>query len=82
MVARWLLACIGGAVALSVVVFIWFWLGLWSIPPDAYRDSWEWWDRYALPRCLQALPVAMPVAILLGWLIYRKLGDLQADVKA
>ena len=81
MLARWLLACTGGAAALYVIVFGWFWLGLWSVRPDAYRDNWEWWDRYALPRCLQALLVALPASVLIGWLIYRKLGHLQGDVK-
>lgn len=84
----------GSAVAAGFVLyavdFAWFWIGNWNVAPDRYEDSWEWWREFAAPRLVQGLLVAVPAAVLIGWVTWcalaavtndrtRAAGDRQAD---
>lgn len=70
------LAAAGAALlVLWVVVFLWVWLGMWSLPPDRYADAATWWRAFVLPRAARALVVAVPLAALIGWLTNHTLSS-------
>lgn len=73
------MACAVAVVCLFIFLFGWFWLGLWSLPPDRYEHSVEWWNDYALPRVVQALPFAVAGAAIVGWLTFLALGHLASS---
>ncbi len=62
-----------GLLVLWIVVFIWTWLGMWSLEPDRYPDASAWWRHYALPRAAQALGPALVFGAVTGLLVGRAL---------
>jgi hypothetical protein len=50
------------------IVFLWTWVGMWSLEPDRYSDASAWWRDYALPRAAQALVPALILGVATGLL--------------
>lgn len=65
---RWLAAAGAAVFILLVAIFLWVWIGMWSLPPGRYSGAATWWTDFVLPRAAEALLVAVPLAALIGWL--------------
>ena len=62
-----------GLLVLWIVLFIWTWIGMWSVEPDRYPDASAWWRHYALLRAAQALGPGLVLGVATGLLVGRAL---------
>jgi hypothetical protein len=58
-----------GLLVVWIVVFIWTWVGMWSVQRDRYPDASAWWRHYALARVVQALLPALVLGAVTGILV-------------